>query len=207
MSIAEDYRTLGLIPGARPELVTRAYRRLVRRYHPDVTGSEGQMLQRVIAAYRSLREAGVAGPSMREPAELGREIRESHDLSLRLAAIDEIAAIGRRSAYPFLRPALFDPDPQIVLAAVQAVGALSIRSAVADLGIVFAQGDATRQLAVLDVADALGLSGGWRSILELALRADDRRVSVRAKELIRRTRRRGAASDAASPKVGPRAAS
>lgn len=40
MSEAEAYRVLGLAPGASREEVRAAYRRLIRRVHPDLGGSE-----------------------------------------------------------------------------------------------------------------------------------------------------------------------
>ena len=39
MTEAEAYRVLGLAPGASLEEVRAAYRRLIRRVHPDLGGS------------------------------------------------------------------------------------------------------------------------------------------------------------------------
>ena len=41
MTVAEAYRVLGLAPGASVEEVRAAYRRLMRRVHPDLGGSGG----------------------------------------------------------------------------------------------------------------------------------------------------------------------
>ncbi len=68
--LEEAYRTLGLEPGAGPEAVRRAYRRLMSRYHPDKAAARGldrigarralEQAQAVQAAYARLRRAGRA---------------------------------------------------------------------------------------------------------------------------------------------------
>jgi molecular chaperone DnaJ len=45
------YDILGVEPGAAAEDIKRAYRRLARRFHPDVGGGEG------VASFREVREA------------------------------------------------------------------------------------------------------------------------------------------------------
>lgn len=56
------YAVLGVAPDATTEEITRAYRRLVRRYHPDTRDSRAgetiadAALARVIAAYDVLRD-------------------------------------------------------------------------------------------------------------------------------------------------------
>ena len=52
----DPYAELGLPPGAPPEDVAAAYRRLAKAYHPDRGGSEGRMAQ-INAAYDLLRAA------------------------------------------------------------------------------------------------------------------------------------------------------
>ncbi len=50
------YRELGLKPNADHAEVKRAYRALLKRYHPDLAGANknGDRLERIIAAYREL---------------------------------------------------------------------------------------------------------------------------------------------------------
>ena len=52
----DPYAELGLPPGAPPEDVAAAYRRLAKAYHPDRGGAEGRMAQ-INAAYDLLRAA------------------------------------------------------------------------------------------------------------------------------------------------------
>jgi len=57
----DPYRILGVPPGTSPDEITRAYRRLVRQYHPDTAPTASlpeenrRQLQRVLAAYHALR--------------------------------------------------------------------------------------------------------------------------------------------------------
>ena len=65
MRRSDPYATLGLEPGASPEDVTMAYRRLAKRWHPDRagTGEAAQRMAEINAAYDLLREgAGVRPP-------------------------------------------------------------------------------------------------------------------------------------------------
>jgi curved DNA-binding protein CbpA len=57
--VAPDaYDVLGVEPSASPERITSAYRRLVRRLHPDTRSGEvtEEALARVLAAYETLRD-------------------------------------------------------------------------------------------------------------------------------------------------------
>jgi hypothetical protein len=53
----DPHAVLGLEPGASPESVQRAYRRLAKRFHPDRAGEgAGEMMISVNAAYDLLRD-------------------------------------------------------------------------------------------------------------------------------------------------------
>jgi curved DNA-binding protein CbpA len=57
MNLAECYRLLGLNPGASFDDIKSSYRRLARRYHPDVNPGDGRAKERFIeitAAYKFL---------------------------------------------------------------------------------------------------------------------------------------------------------
>jgi hypothetical protein len=65
MRRTDPYATLGLEPGASPEDVTLAYRRLAKRWHPDRAGTResAQRMAEINAAYELLRDgAGVRPP-------------------------------------------------------------------------------------------------------------------------------------------------
>ncbi|MFF3908029.1 J domain-containing protein [Streptomyces sp. NPDC001848] len=54
----DPYDVLGVDPSASAERITSAYRRLVRRLHPDTRSEEvtEEALARVLAAYETLRD-------------------------------------------------------------------------------------------------------------------------------------------------------
>jgi|GEM_PF-1732084 len=56
MRAHELYKELGLKPNADPVEVKRAYRALLKRYHPDLAGANNhtERLDRIVAAYREL---------------------------------------------------------------------------------------------------------------------------------------------------------
>ena len=63
MSVDRDpYRVLGLTPAASQSEIARAYRRLLRRHHPDTRGpgpadpGADEHLQQILAAYTLLRD-------------------------------------------------------------------------------------------------------------------------------------------------------
>lgn len=61
------YRILGLRPGAKPAEVEEAYRRLIKRYHPDRTGGDSSRAAEINRAYAQLRRAGSSVARPRRP--------------------------------------------------------------------------------------------------------------------------------------------
>ncbi len=51
------YASLGLEPGADPEAVERAYKKLIKQYHPDRAGGDSGRAAEINRAYRDLRAA------------------------------------------------------------------------------------------------------------------------------------------------------
>jgi hypothetical protein len=66
----DPHAVLGLEPGASPEDVQRAYRRLAKRFHPDHAGdgAAGEMMISVNAAYDMLRDQLAGDAQARPPA-------------------------------------------------------------------------------------------------------------------------------------------
>lgn len=54
---SDPYAVLGILPGATPQEVQRAFRDLVRKHHPDTAMGHGdpEQLRAVLAAYGALR--------------------------------------------------------------------------------------------------------------------------------------------------------
>jgi hypothetical protein len=56
----DPHAVLGVAPGASPQEVTAAYRRLAKRHHPDSAGGDGRAIRDINAAYALLRD-GITG--------------------------------------------------------------------------------------------------------------------------------------------------
>jgi hypothetical protein len=59
------YAALGLAPGADPAAIERAYKSLIKRYHPDREGGDPKRAAEITQAYRELR-----GPAAKDALEL-----------------------------------------------------------------------------------------------------------------------------------------
>ena len=54
--VATLYATLGLLPGAEPEVVEAAYRALAKKYHPDGSNPDSPRMTRIIAAHGEIKK-------------------------------------------------------------------------------------------------------------------------------------------------------
>jgi DnaJ domain len=74
------YSVLGLKPGADRDAVEKAYRRLIKRYHPDRAGGDGARAAEINRAYFELRGGPLQDPPQRETANLAEAIyrRRAH---------------------------------------------------------------------------------------------------------------------------------
>jgi|GEM_PF-1098898 len=76
---SDPFRLLGVSPGANLETIKQAYRRLARKYHPDVAGEQfKEQFQRVNEAYRFLSDKAhevVQAPPQPPPKSAGAPVR------------------------------------------------------------------------------------------------------------------------------------
>lgn len=200
------YRILKLEPDASFREIQSSYRRLVKLYHPDVTGRprDGVRLAQVVDAFRTLEQAK---PDHTEPArstrhagsgaglslsDLGRLVARGSTPSARAFAVLRLANSGRRSVYSWIRPALFDESQIVVEAAVDAVGRLGVLQAGGELGAVFARGSDGLKLRVLDTVRRMSDLRPFRSIIISGMQCDDLDVRRLGLELFRRLKLREA---------------
>jgi hypothetical protein len=119
----DPYAVLGIDPGATPEEITAAFRRLAKRWHPDMGGGDAAVLRmaQVNAAYDLLRAAQRPGhvPLPAAPGTPGSRPTAGAWLpdSVRRALGPELlAALDVREAVALVTPASTWSSPQALLA-------------------------------------------------------------------------------------------
>lgn len=260
MTHYEMYRTLGVRCGASSEEIKDAYRKLVKKYHPDVTktsSSEGK-LTKVIEAYKTLivtgrnrnlvefpvnkekkspkarrtgpggaggtaagprtaaqssqtrsrpaasgggtqtaggrsARTGPGGPDAADGAgqnaqsrttsnsdifSLGKLLENGKTVGMRAFAARSLGNTGKRTAYAFLRKALYDPSELVVKTAVEAIGNLKISQSYGELFSIYSRGSTELRETVLYAVGKIGVHGAFRDIIETA--KSDREFSVRS---------------------------
>jgi hypothetical protein len=63
----DPHAVLGVAPGASPDEVTAAYRRLAKAHHPDRSGADTKQIRDINAAYAMLRDGLAAGAAVARP--------------------------------------------------------------------------------------------------------------------------------------------
>ncbi|MEM7066850.1 MAG: DnaJ domain-containing protein [Cyanobacteria bacterium P01_B01_bin.77] len=117
MGLADDYRTLGLRTGASFDDVKAAYRKLARKYHPDVNPNDQQAQDRFIKVTKAY-EALLTVFQPEEPEELekdapGDEPAEeapspvqtnpglsAHEQKLKQASYEQLQMLLKQQKYP-----------------------------------------------------------------------------------------------------------
>jgi curved DNA-binding protein CbpA len=212
MTETDLYRILCLEPGACRDEVKAAYRCLSKKYHPDSTGdpATSERFSRVVNAYRILEvslqkdsylsadDRGKYRPVSTERADvvsLGEMLQSGASQEVRISALRKLGFSGMKSAYAYVRKALYDPDEAVVRAAVQAVAVLGVRQSAGEMAAVFSRSSPSLKASILATAGATG-EGLFSATLEAALTDTDPSVSSRARGLLASMpflrRRRGA---------------
>jgi hypothetical protein len=148
---ASAYTALGLEPGADAADIERAYKALIKQFHPDRAGGDALRAAEINRAYRELRLAG----QVKEALDLQRwdDLRAPRDGAVR-AAVVVLALAGAITlvAAPMLSGALTgDRRPPLVLArkaepdrprsSVEPIAASEVDRAVADAVRTWRSGD------------------------------------------------------------------
>ncbi|MFP4492211.1 MAG: DnaJ domain-containing protein [Spirochaetaceae bacterium] len=209
------YRALGLDAGAGLEEIKKAYRVLAKQYHPDATmdPATGEQFRKVAAAYKilSLRERKrkyvdfpVKEASKRRHTStpqdvhsLGKLVCEGKVAEMRAFAAKRLGFSGKKSAYPYLKKALFDPSEMVIIAAVEAIGRLEIVQSAPDLASLFSRGNRRTKLEILDAVEKIGRRGGFSQILVLGMQSADRGIRSRALSVFARIGKEGATNEKA----------
>ena len=198
LRLHQAYSVLGLPKGASHDEVKQAYRRLALKYHPDRPGGSSETFERIEEAYAALcrvvapRPAtGEARPersTLDEIQSLGGRLLESDDPNERLFACRKLANSGRRSAYAYLRQALYDGNEEVALSAVEAVKNLGIRQAYGDLGTIYTHGSVRLRRSVVAAIEESSSLDRFRSVVLQALEDTDPEVRRRGLSCFARMR-------------------
>ena len=186
------YSFLGLPDGAALDEVKRSYRTLAKRLHPDLSGDDATRAQfeRVRDAYERLVELLSAGKAHRATVDVpidifsvGQIVERGDSVASRTAAIRTLARAGKRSAYAFLRKALYDRNSLIAREAVRAIGTLRIRQSAGELAALFTRADPSVKIEVLGVAKRMRDGAAFLSIIVMGLSDSDPNIRRMSRSL------------------------
>jgi hypothetical protein len=206
MRLFEMYRLLGVSPGACIDEIKESYRRIAKRCHPDVNpdGLYGDHFSRVTEAYHGLVEAKRKQSLVNFPVRdsfktksapispfreqnifiLGEQLLTAASASVRAFAARSLGNSGKKSAYVFLRKALFDKDPLVVKSAVRAVGSLKILQSSGELSAVFFRGNRDIRRQVIGAIHEMGNSDKFKPILIEGCRDEDLFIRQESRRLL-----------------------
>ena len=197
----ELWAVFGLPPGADSRDLKRAYRQLTKRYHPDSSNdpATAKRFSRLVSAYRILSSKAAPAPEslrdgMRTDAEeedlfaLGTAFTLSKDASDRTQAVKRLGLSGKKSAYLFLRKALYDDSPDVAAQAVRSVAFLGIRQADGEIASLFSRADAELKRSILETARSTR-EPVFLTALKAAQSDPDEEIAAQASEALEAIRR------------------
>ncbi len=116
----------------------------------------------------------------------GEILKSAYSVEEKISAIETFIELKRKSAYPFLRTALYDSSERVVLASVEAIGKLKIIQASPELGSLMSMGSIRVRSTILDTVERIGKKSNYLSIIELALEDEDPAIRQKAERIIKR---------------------
>lgn len=187
----DHYETLELPPGAGPEAIRAAYRRLAKRYHPDASGQGGaeghRRLAEVVDAYKALLSS-TAAPSVME---LGSRLMRDRDPRARVRAARLLGKAGRKAALMYLRHGLSDPEESVVVASVHACGRIGPTELVPQLRRLLDHKSVFVRRAVIDTIRESNNPTAFADVIRAGLKDDDKEVKRTSLRLYIELTRRG----------------
>lgn len=204
MTTWQLYKTLEVPYGAPSEDIKESYRRLVKKYHPDMTkdGRSGKKFAEIVQAYkvlsvrtktRSLVDFPVrnvkrptAAPQEQKKTDifsLGKLLENGKTAGMRIFAARSLGFSGKKTAYAYLRKALYDSSSLVIKTAVEAIGNLKIQQSAGELGAVYSRGDCEIKEAVLKTVAKIGVYQPFKPIIGLAMTAREESLRRLARSL------------------------
>lgn len=193
------YRTLGLPAGANINQIKSAYRLLAKKYHPDITRDpdSGEQFRRISTAYKNLvakeQKSAFFYSTLRRPRRttpeqdgdslytIGKTLVEGKTPEMRAFAARRLGLSGRKGSYIYLKRALRDSSETVVLAVLDAVGKLRMRSSITDLAELFDTGSRAIKMGILEAIERMSIPQASIDILTWGMQSQDR--SLRLKSL------------------------
>lgn len=191
----ECFRILGIPESAPESEIKRAYRRMVMELHPDTGQRPDSLaFTKVVEAYRSISNFKSARRILDFPPRseasafrksqgvrktrtdrnrgqneslysIGNTLLNGKTPYLRSFAALRLGNSGQKSSYVYLRKALRDKDPQVVISSVHAIGKLKLEHAAPDLALLFRRGNTAIKNSILETIGIIENYSSFREII------------------------------------------
>jgi curved DNA-binding protein CbpA len=197
--LERDLAVLGLKPGVEASEIRRAYRILAKKYHPDLSGMNSDvMFDRVTHAYKNLtvrpyssrvfkypvRETGKK--RYEKPVSMTDQVKQAGNILLkgtsaeqRAFAAKKLGNSGKKAAFYYLKHGLTDNNPLVVRSSVEAIGRLKVYQSAGDLSTAFSRGGTEIRMEVLKAVEAIGVVGGFKNIVLQAMKDASSKVRMK----------------------------
>lgn len=189
------YRILELPPGSGLEEVKAAYRRLAKRYHPDLAGGDSRRFARLLLAYDRLRKQLMTREGLAlERRILQAEARRDHKTLLEMLhketlprqvlprLLEALGNTRKISVYTHLRRYFQDAEGPVRRSAVRAVGKLQSAQAAGELEALYRHTDPETRRAIVQTALDCRRQPSYRGILRAAAADEDPEIRQLAAE-------------------------
>jgi hypothetical protein len=120
---------------------------------------------------------------------LGRTLTTATSISARTFAARSLGNLGKRSAFGFLKQGLEDPEPQVVIACLRAIGRLKIAHSAGALSAVFNRSNAEVRRVVMETVAEINRLQLFRNLILAGLEDDAAPVRQRALKLFMKLER------------------
>jgi len=111
--------------------------------------------------------------------------RDSSDRE-KIAAIHALVLLKRKSAYPFLKKALYSTSERIVLTSIDAIGKIKIIQAGPELGSLMISGSLNIKKAILDAVSVINNKNYYRNIIDIGLNEKNILIKDKAEVIYKR---------------------